>query len=130
MLISLSRYKILFHLYNIGCNFNALIHTKKSSFLCIWDLSTNDQISGIFIIRSTHFIFPYHSILLPPAKHFPHWQLVLCRAFIECDEIIFSCIFLQNDIPKFAIIHHLFIHYLNITIDIYNYGDISKNVKI
>ena len=59
-------------------------------------LSTNVQMIGIFIMRSTHFIFPYHPILLPPAKHFPHRQLVLCRAFMECDEIIFSCLFLQE----------------------------------
>ena len=58
--------------------------------------STNVQITGIFIMRSTHFIFPYHPILLPRAKHFPHRQLVLCRAFMECDEIIFSCLFLQE----------------------------------
>ena len=59
-------------------------------------LSTNVQKIGIFIMRSTHFIFPYHPILLPRAKHFPHRQLVLCRAFMECDEIIFSCLFLHE----------------------------------
>ena len=111
MLILFSRYKILFHLYSIWCNLNFLMQMKIHLIELNWityhlyyeiivfmylSLSTNVQKIGIFIMRSTHFIFPYHLILLPPAKHFPHWQLVLCRAFVECDEIIFSRLFLQE----------------------------------